>query len=141
MSKPVHIVRVAARTPVGLSATGTAAALRAGISRLTLHPFMIDPAGERLRCARDAELAAELLGPARLLALASAGLEELLEQPVTRGALPVLLALPEPRPGFGRPEASWLLRELGRLRVEGASELTLQETGAGHAGALRGIAE
>ncbi|HEX6244792.1 MAG TPA: hypothetical protein VFZ61_27925 [Polyangiales bacterium] len=141
MSKPVHIVKVAARTPVGLSALGTAAALRAGISRLSLHPFMVDPAGEALRCGRDTELAPELLGTARLAALATAALEELLEQPVTRGSIPVLLALPEARPGFGEHDAARVLGALHQLDLDDSPELAVRQAAAGHAGALKALGE
>jgi 3-oxoacyl-[acyl-carrier-protein] synthase-1 len=141
MTKPVHIVRVAARTPVGLSAPGTAAALRARLSRLSFHPFMVDPAGNPLRCGRDGELDPELSGVPRLAALAAAALGELFEEQVTRGTVPVLLALPEPRPGFDREDAADVLRQLGMGSYEGARELSVRATAAGHAGALRGLGE
>jgi 3-oxoacyl-[acyl-carrier-protein] synthase-1 len=141
MSKGIHIVRVAARTPVGLSAAGTAAAIRARVCRLSFHPFMVDPAGNPLRCGHDAELDPQLSGTPRFEALAAAALEELLEGQVTRGTVPVLLALPEPRPGFDTADAAQVLRELGMRAYEGAAELSVRATAAGHAGALRGIAE
>jgi 3-oxoacyl-[acyl-carrier-protein] synthase I len=141
MSKAIHIVRVAARTPVGLSAAGTAAAIRARISRLAFHPFMVDPAGNPLRCARDGELALELLGADRMEALAAAALEELLEGQITRGTVPVLLALPELRPGFDRASAASVLGRLGLRAYEGAAEVSIRATASGHAGVLRGIAD
>jgi 3-oxoacyl-[acyl-carrier-protein] synthase-1 len=141
MTRPVHIVRVAARTPVGLSAPGSAAAIRARVSRLSFHPFMVDPAGNALRCGLDGELDLELLGTARLEALASSALEELLEGQVTRGTVPVLLALPEPRPGFDRTSATDLIARIGMHSYEGVADVSVRATDAGHAGALRGIAE
>lgn len=141
MSRPIHIVRVAARTPVGLSAVGTAAAIRARVSRLAFHPFMVDPAGNPLRCGRDGELPAELLGPERLAALASGALEELFEDQLTRGTVPVLLALPEERPGFDKSRAANVAWMVGQHRYDGVAELAIRTTAPGHAGVLRGIAE
>ena len=141
MSKVVHVVKVSARTPVGLSAAGTAAALRARISRLAFHPFMVDPAGNPLRCGRDGELAPELLGLDRVEALAAGALDELFDVQVTTGSVPVLLALPEPRPGFTQADAADLTRRLSARRFDGVGELVVRETAKGHAGALRGIAE
>ena len=47
------VVGVGARCAVGLTAPAAAAAARAGISRLTEHPFMLDKAGEPMVVARD----------------------------------------------------------------------------------------
>jgi 3-oxoacyl-[acyl-carrier-protein] synthase-1 len=141
MTRPIHIVRVAARTPVGLSAAGTAAAIRARVSRLSFHPFMVDPAGNPLRCGRDGELPLDLLGTERLAALARGALEELFEVELTRGTVPVLLALPEQRPGFDESRAAAVAWMVGQHKYEGVAELTVRPSAPGHAGALRGIAE
>ncbi len=54
MPARVRIVATGARTPVGLySALSAAAAVRAGISRLAEHPFMIDQAGDPMPAAMD----------------------------------------------------------------------------------------
>src|SRR5688572_25980156 len=98
MNRPVHIVAIAARTPVGLSAEGTAAAIRARISRLMLHPVLVDAAGDHLRCAPDSQLKPSLEGVERLVQLAGSALDELFSKQVTRGAVPVLVSVAEPRP-------------------------------------------
>ena len=61
MTQGAHIVATAVRCAVGLTAESAAAAIRAGISRVAEHPFMVDAAGEKLLCARDAGFAAGLL--------------------------------------------------------------------------------
>ncbi|MCX4240171.1 hypothetical protein [Paraliomyxa miuraensis] len=43
---PVHVISCGAVTPVGMLAATSAASLRAGISRLQEHDFMVDRAGE-----------------------------------------------------------------------------------------------
>jgi 3-oxoacyl-[acyl-carrier-protein] synthase-1 len=65
----MHVVAVAARTPVGLRADATAAAIRAGISRLGPHPIFADANGEPVRCGFDATLGPKVFGTDRLIAL------------------------------------------------------------------------
>lgn len=91
------IVAVGARTPLGLRAAPSAAAVRAGVNRLVEHPTMVDRAGDPFRVCMDATLAQ----PERLLRmeeLAVGALEEVLggvphgpKQPIT-----ILLGVPEP---------------------------------------------
>jgi len=45
-----------ARTPLGLDCRASAAAVRAGISAIADHPFMIDRFGLPMKVTRDAEL-------------------------------------------------------------------------------------
>lgn len=134
-----HIVAVAARTPIGLTAESTAAAFRAGIGRLQEHPFMVDAAGEPLSCGLDSQLEPKTFGGQRMAALARSALEELarklgraLEDEL---AVPLILALPEARPGFGAEDVATILRAIRevspRFRVEVGPE--------GHAGALAAL--
>lgn len=132
----LEILAMGARTPVGLTAESSAAAVRARISRLKEHPFMVDDAGDRVRAAFDPLLSADLLGMDRLGPLLESAIREAIGK---LGTLPtptaeVLLALPEARPGFpegaARKVAEAVSRSLGpHYRVE--------LTGQGHAGALR----
>ena len=108
----VHIVANGARTALGLGAPQSAAAHRAGIGAAALHPFMIDRAGDPMTLAMDCRLDPGLTAGARMLALAQAALQETCElfesyTPVPR-RVDLLLALPEPRPGFGPDEAKAL---------------------------------
>jgi 3-oxoacyl-[acyl-carrier-protein] synthase-1 len=140
MSHPVHIVATSARTPVGLTATGTAAAIHAGISRLREHPFMVDPMGEPLRCAYDAVLDPWTLAPDRLVAMARHAMHDLDAQLPAIGRrrerIPMWLALPEPRPGFGPNEATRVHSALAAERLPNIGRVEVREGGRGHAGAL-----
>jgi 3-oxoacyl-[acyl-carrier-protein] synthase-1 len=144
MSFGVAIVAGAARTPLGLALAGSAAAVRARISRIAEHPFMVDAQGEPVRGAIDALLPPQLQGGERLLALAAAALDDLLQglpQELTgRSALPVLLAVPQHRPGFSADDEARLLAQLAQRYASGAARpLALRVPERGHAGALYGI--
>jgi 3-oxoacyl-[acyl-carrier-protein] synthase-1 len=143
MSSDVHIVGVAARTPVGLTAEASAAAIRAGISRVGEHPFFVDPAGEALVCAIDGRLDPELLGAPRLLELARSELSNATQQLAgvqRQGPVVVLLSLPEERPGFGERQASDLLRALSDPKATPAgTPLDVRVVGRGHAGGFEAI--
>lgn len=142
MSAQVEVVAVGARTPVGLTAASSAAAVRAGISRYAEYPF-IDVRGERLVVAADSLLGTQLEGRDRLLPMAGSVLEELEErlgELVLQGVrLSVLLALPETRPGFSESDAAWVLESLtARIRAK-AARASVEFAGRGHAGAIHAV--
>ena len=100
----VAIVSTGARTPVGLSAPAAAAAVRAGVSAMAEHPFMVDHAGLPMVVCADPELTPDLGGVERLLALALPSAREaiaplLSSERALPAAVRVFLALPEDRPG------------------------------------------
>jgi 3-oxoacyl-[acyl-carrier-protein] synthase I len=143
MSRTVHIVALAARTAVGLTAETTAAAIRAGVSRVREHPFMVDADGDPLQCGREPTLEASLLGAARLTELACRTIAELCTKlgglvPRAR-ALPLLLALPEPRPGFDASAGKAILTAVAHQGLPGVAALEVHPLGNGHAGALLGL--
>lgn len=144
MTRPVHIVATAARTAVGLSAESSAAAVRAGISRVCMHAFLVDLAGDEVRCAADAVLEPALLGARRLVALAEAGLSEitakLIHQSSWSAPVKAFLALPELRPGFKERDVGEVARALSAPRPgTGALEVCVEANTSGHVGALRGL--
>ncbi len=71
MTDDVHIVAVGARTPLGLNADSSIAAVRAGISEVSEHPFILDQKAEPVRLALDFELDPGLMGVERFIAMAS----------------------------------------------------------------------
>ena len=109
MTTPVHIVAYGARTPLGLHAAASAAAYRAGISAAREHPFLIDRAGDPMTAACDQALDPRLTGHARWLALIETAVREACTVmdgwSHARYRIPLLLALPELRPGFGEYDA------------------------------------
>lgn len=144
MSRSVHIVALAARTPVGLTPETAAAAVRAGISRVEEHPFMVDPLGDPLRAARDPGLDPTLLGWRRILALGQAAMRQLGDRlavtSLSRGGrVSVLLGLPELRPGWTEQHAASTVAGLAGLELPGSPTLLVEDIARGHAAVLEGL--
>lgn len=143
MSHTVHIVAVAARTAVGVTAEATGAAIRAGVSRVREHPFMVDADGDPLQCCLEPTLDASLLGDTRLIQLICCTVDELCTK--LRGLianehpLPLLLALPEPRPGFDACARQTVLAAVKHQGMPGVAALQVHPLEQGHAGALLGL--
>ena len=112
MTGPIHIVATGARTPLGLQAASAAAAVRARISALKQHPFMVDSVGDLMPGAFDAEIAPHVIGTERMLILAETALREVcapLESiSASHTRLPLYIGLPEHRPGFSNKDAETL---------------------------------
>jgi 3-oxoacyl-[acyl-carrier-protein] synthase I len=112
----VHIVAVGARTPLGLTAEGSAAAVRAGISQLKEHPFIVDRMAEPVRMARDNRLDPKVPHSERLIEMAATALDEICGKLELKsssfGRIPLLLALPEERPGWTREHSQAVIRGL-----------------------------
>jgi 3-oxoacyl-[acyl-carrier-protein] synthase-1 len=143
MMRGVQIVALGARTPIGFSAEASAAAQRAGISRIAEDPLFVDAEGEKLRFARDGGLDPALLGVPRLAALATHALREVIAKLTAAspyaGDVRVSLALPEERPGFSKQDATALVRELNRQPYARVGSVRVERSGEGHAGALLAI--
>ena len=143
MSLTVHIVALGARTAVGSRAETSAAAVRAGISRVREHPFMVDAAGDKLMCGYDAALDPTVLGWERVLRLARHALLEVTGKLTAHrphpARIPVLLALPEARPGFSPDHARLVQQKLAAAPMAGVAGLDIECAGEGHAGALSAL--
>jgi 3-oxoacyl-[acyl-carrier-protein] synthase-1 len=142
MTTGLDIVATAARTPVGLVAETSAAAVRAGISRLREFPY-VTPQGQPLLVAADPKLDDALEGRARLEPLLASVVAEVRAKlggiDLSKGGCDVFLALPEERPGFSAADAEWLTHratELLRAKQVGARVLV---GGRGHAGVLAAV--
>jgi 3-oxoacyl-[acyl-carrier-protein] synthase-1 len=137
----LQVVDLEARTPVGLTAVAAAAAVRAGIGRVSDHPFMLDPAGEPVRGTRDPRLEPELFGPERLAKLATEPLERLAERlpPEIGRGLVLVLALPEQRPGWERKDEARLLETIGEVVARRFKGARVVPAATGHAGGLQGV--
>ncbi len=112
----VVICAIGARTPVGLTADSSAAAWRAGISRIAEHPRYVDKAGEPVRVATDGALDPDLGVADRMQQMASAALHEACEALAGAGRpkATLLVALPQTRPGFSDADAAPLLAALSQ---------------------------
>ncbi|QSQ11890.1 hypothetical protein [Myxococcus landrumensis] len=142
MRAQVEVVAVGARTPVGLTAESSSAAVRAGIVRYVEYPF-ISPHGEPVVVAADGLLGPDIEGRDRLVSMAQSALDEietkLAHELLYEGRLRMLLALPEPRPGFSEGDAAWVADSLAaRFRAKSPSA-RVEIAGRGHAGAILAV--
>jgi len=102
--QPVYVVGVGASTPVGRDAWSSAAAVRARISGIAAHPYMIDSTGKPMHVAPARWLDGDLDGQERFEALLFPAVEQALDclegerSPAIRVAL--ALGLPAARPGL-----------------------------------------
>jgi 3-oxoacyl-[acyl-carrier-protein] synthase I len=98
----IQIVSLGAATPVGRNALASAAAVRAGISGLAKHPYMIDSIGQPMRVARAPWLDHEMTWEDRVTSLLFSAIDEVLGNvrsfPDLRIGLAV--AIPASRPGL-----------------------------------------
>jgi len=138
----IVVVGVGARTPLGFDASSSAAAVRAGLSAIQDHPFMVDRFGELMKVTRDTGIDVTLNGPDRAVEIAiSPALDALrpllASTPSTEVSL--ILSTGEPRPGqpegFAAEVNSKLRRRLSQhVMLEGGGS-----TAGGHAGGLLAI--
>lgn len=144
MSPPIYIAGVGARTPLGLHAAASSAALRAGITALEQHPTWVDQAGEPMMAALDAELDPAVVGWQRMALLAESALREAcepLESLSDRvGEVPLFVGLPELRPGFGEHEAKQVREALTRISSLPAKLSRTDVFVQGHAAGLCALA-
>jgi len=141
MTRRFVIVATGARTPVGLRAPTSAAAVRARICRHTFHPTLLDGAGDPLRFALDGRLDPDRFGTLRAETLALTALRECLEPLAPLGRIPLSLwvGVPEVRPGWFGADTDAVMRVLTdelmrRARVEDVMSVPL-----GHAGGLAAL--
>jgi 3-oxoacyl-[acyl-carrier-protein] synthase-1 len=134
----LDVVTLAARTPVGLLAETTAAAIRAGIVNITDYPYALTT-GEPVSVAQDTRLPHEISAPRRCEALLASVFHEidrkLADSPLA-GRIHVLLALPQARPGFSDEDAMALAQAtLQYFRARGL-DTTVEVASRGHAGGV-----
>ncbi|MDX8514042.1 beta-ketoacyl synthase N-terminal-like domain-containing protein [Mesorhizobium captivum] len=134
---PIGLAGLAARTPVGLRPESAAAAVRAGISAISEHPFFVDRNGEPIRLAQDAVMGPDMPVAERMKELL---LSTLLQLPqaaaLSANGLRTLLIIgaPEPRPGLPDGVGEMLGRAvMGRF---GSTNLRVQYLANGHAAGM-----
>lgn len=128
------------RTPLGFNRSASAAAVRAGISAIAEHPFMIDRFGQPMMVTRDAGLDPDMFGVERLAALALPAAGEALLPIANRGAkVTILLNFGEVRPGL---DAEMTVAVADRLRDAIAASIIparVRYWMGGHAGGIVGM--
>lgn len=136
MTTGVDVVALGARTPVGLLAETSAAAVRARISGIREFPFVTE-GGDSMYVAADRRLDPSLVGTDRLLPLARSVLDEVLvklaQTVAYRGPLVLSLAMPELRPGLTEPEVRTVEMELAAHVRRHHPEAAVSTAGRGHA--------
>ena len=145
MTSSICIVATGARTPLGLAAAPSAAAVRAGITALGDHPFMVDQVGDPMPGALDAEINPRIMGPERFLLLAETALSEacapLQSVRANELTLPVFLGLPEIRPGFTEQDALTIQSGISRFKGLPKPLAEVQVFPKGHASGFLALAE
>jgi 3-oxoacyl-[acyl-carrier-protein] synthase-1 len=99
----VHVVGLGASTPLGRDPWSSAAAVRAGITGFTQHPYLIDKAGQPLRVALALWLDHDISHSQRLEALLFPAIDQCLQlyRPnATDMRIAFAFALPSQRPGL-----------------------------------------
>jgi 3-oxoacyl-[acyl-carrier-protein] synthase-1 len=138
----IVIIGVGARTPLGFSAMASVAAVRAGISGIQEHPYMIDRFGERMKVMRDVGIDVALNGPDRAVAIATTpALDALAPLRGTGQSAPVamIVSTGEPRPG---QKGDFAATTYAKLRAELSQDVALAGGGSnagGHAGGMLAI--
>lgn len=133
----VCICGIGARTAIGLSADASAAAVRASVSGLGLHPFFVDQDEQPVSFAADPAIAPDIPIAERMLHMLQSVTAEVRSQiPETVRIDGVWLALPEPRSGLPSDLNSWLAAQpvsVGLLRDP------MRAHARGHAGGLMAL--
>ena len=139
MTERVFVVGMGASTPVGRGAWESAAAVRAGISGFTDHPYMIDTAGERMRAAIAPWLDVGLQGVERFEALLFPAIDEAMAAVTAPVAArwAIALGLPSARPGLEGDMAQQLMKRIAARHQSTFGGAAVFQ--AGHAAGLLGL--
>jgi len=141
----IHIVGLGARTASGLSAPMSAASIRAGISRIGEHPYMIDRAGEAMIVARASYISDEVSGVERYAELAAPAVQEaliLLQSVTTRvEPMPIIVGLPAQRPGRPTNLTEGVANHFKDMAHSALRFSEVQSISCGHSAGLMAIQE
>ena len=145
MSAPriVRMIGGGARTALGRSLPASAAAVRAGLSHVTEHPYLVDRLERKIKVARATWLPDHVSGAERAVALAVNAAKEALA-PIARGGssqerIHVFVGLSETRPGRPADLDEVVVDALGKgARWAGRVERVVP-VAQGHAAALVAI--
>jgi 3-oxoacyl-[acyl-carrier-protein] synthase-1 len=139
----VAIIAVGARTPVGLNADSSAAAIRGAISVIAKHPHFVDKAGEPMRLTRDAALPVTLDATDRCVELAKSAFLEatrpLRDHQLPAAMIPTILGLPEERPGRSASLEEVLAGALTDTARDSGLSLQVQTLSSGHSAGLMAV--
>jgi 3-oxoacyl-[acyl-carrier-protein] synthase I len=138
----LDVIATGARTPLGVNAVSTAAAVRAAVSSFAEFPFAMSN-GEPVVVSADTELDAKLEGRERLVPMIMSALDEatqaLSQATAYRGTCYLLLTLPEARPGFSDEDAQWIKTTVTSHWRVPDWDVRAGVMGRGHAGTMQAI--
>jgi 3-oxoacyl-[acyl-carrier-protein] synthase-1 len=143
MHDSVCIVGIGALTSVGLNAAATAAAVRAGIAGFEEHPYMINQEGDPFVVAMVPSIDDSAMGTQRYVELTIPAIKEALTplhnltSPV--GPIPVVIGLPEVRPGMPDDLSSVLTDKIRQLNTSQVYLGNVQTLSKGHSAGLMAI--
>ncbi|SAK72201.1 3-oxoacyl-(acyl carrier protein) synthase [Caballeronia glebae] len=135
-AREVCVCAIGARTPLGLSAAASAAAVRGGLSAVAMHPFLIDKAGAPMRVALDAAMDADAPIGLRMWSMLEPAVVEALGDGVPQ-RLRCFIALPASRPGLPESIGQMLAESVAHSFALDRSRIALLEHG--HASALMAL--
>ncbi len=115
----VCIVGVGARTALGLTAASSAAAVRAGITRIAEHPYMVDAKGEPFMVAMDSTLEGATRRD-RMVGLALGALDDVLPSIPHARTMPlsIMIGLPEASESLSTAELSRVCQRIGSALLD-----------------------
>lgn len=121
-NQPLHMISTGAQTALGMNTPASAAAVRAGITRIAEHPFLRDREGAPIRIASVSYLPASMRVAERIETLALMAAREAIK-PLQKcraktPRLPVIVALPASRPGLSVTLESTIQRAVTRAFTE-----------------------
>ena len=136
--REVCICGIGARTPLGLDAASSAAAVRAAISAIAAHPALVDRFGEPARLASDVALDPALPIGQRLETLLQSALAQAVEGLGLQRPVFCWLGMPQPRDGLGAAGYEQIERNLQSAR-SGLPVSAVRLLPSGHAAGLMAI--
>ena len=134
-----------ANTAVGKTASSTTAAVRANVARTGEHPEALLRDGEPMVVAMAPGLEPDLTGGQRLARLLAPALQDavdpLEDTPGEVAPLPLLMALPEPRPGLDDDAPRVAAAALADLPLAHVALADVEARATGHAAGLAALGE
>jgi 3-oxoacyl-[acyl-carrier-protein] synthase I len=141
-ARAVYIAGLGAATAIGRDAPSTAAAVRAGITGFSEHPYVLDSVDEPVRAGIVPWLDIRLRGVDRFAALLFPAIDQVLEPLLNAKRadmrIGLALGLPLPRPGLDPELHSGLARELDQRYGDRFARISVLPNG--HAAGLMALA-
>jgi 3-oxoacyl-[acyl-carrier-protein] synthase I len=134
-SFPLHIIGSGAATAIGGYVGATIASVQAGITNIVEHPYLTNEQGVPYNTAMASYIDVNLSGTARFNALLNYALSDCINGSQGLPAnTPMVLCLPQKRPGFQDEQINTLVQQLENdcpgLKIQPQDVLTLGHTAA-----------